>query len=441
MSFKLGDFKKTIRGRGEGRRIYPHQIRDDRHRAALGFALDYYERMVGRRQAEFDQAALLEFFGDPKLARGLVACLGSSYVWLSPALTDLVGSDTAAAFRRAGISRPADLRARLYQLLNRRFGGFIPPAERIAVLRELLAELETPALQPDQLEQALYLDADEQRVLHHRAPPPTPDAWIARYNYHSLETALCYAEHVTLHLHGTVWPMLRSAHNLSRRYRIGYVVGALPDSLFDNRLELHILGRKDALGGWGRTGRRLARVVLRMLAAHPGAAVSGEALVHLDGKPATLQLDQRALAILGAEATTFLATDTWEDTVIDNLQRFWSRAQSRGRTAGWGMRRDPEPLVGADALVVPDFVLQRGALGIALCIVPGRAAAGALAANLKRIGPGIPVIVLAPANAAPLLRGAPATTISYGSEPADAIGMIIAALSRNAPPQPAARSA
>ena len=81
MSFKITDFKKTTRTTDGERLLYPYQIRDDRYTAAIGYAIAYYERMVGRRRAEFEAETLLEFFGDPRLARGLVACLARTYAW------------------------------------------------------------------------------------------------------------------------------------------------------------------------------------------------------------------------------------------------------------------------------------------------------------------------------------------------------------------------
>lgn len=463
MSFKLSDFKKTVRGSGEARQIYPHQIRDDRYTAAIGYALSYYERMVGRRRAEFEVETLLEFFGDPKLARGLVACLATTYAWLTPDLAAALGADPAGALRRAGVGRPAELRARLYSVANAGFGGFVPLARRrealLALIDSLQADAEgagewtagrpadaappavAAALSPEAIERALTLDADEERVLVRQAPAPSPDEVVARYNYHSLETALCYAERVTLRLSGPIWAMLRSAHNLARRYRIGYSVGDMPGSLFDERLELSLVGRRDALGGWGRAGRRLARAVLRLLAAHPGCASEGSAIVHVGGKKSFLKLDARALAVLGASAEAESAeVDAWEDGAADGLQRAWSRAQSRGRTAGWGLRRDPEPLVGAESIVVPDFAVRNGPRTAALCLATGRAAAEALAESLARLGPSLPVVVLAPAPAAALLRRSPAAVIAYGDSTAEAVPQLVRAI-ENAFDTPASRPA
>lgn len=487
MALKLSDFKKVIRGQGEARQIYPHQIRDDRYTAAIGFALDYYRRMAGRRRAEFEVDALLEFFGDPRLARGLVACLSPTYAWRSPSFADALGAAAAEALAQAGVRHPAQLRARLYALANGRYGGFIAPAQRdeaLAALADAIARPEPidhrpsigeggpapsggapdlappgsqpgatpacdpplrpppPALRPELIERALHLDAEEEYVLNRISPPPTPHELVARYNYHSLETALCYAEQVQLRMHGPVWTMLRSAHNLARRYRVGYSVGDLPGSLFDDRLELTLHGRRDALGGWGRAGRRLARALLRLIAAHPGCASAGSAVVHIGERKATLRLDERALTMLGATwSAANPAGDAWEDQSADELQRAWSRAQARGKTGGWGLRRDPEPLVGASAVVLPDFVARRGGQSVALCLATARALAETTAAAIERLGPSLPIIALAPERAAAPLRRGPAALVVADEDPAENVARLTAALDRIAPPAKAARTA
>src|SRR6185295_4056925 len=104
MSFKTADFKKTTRTAGGERLLYPYQIRDDRYTASIGYAITYYERMVGRRRAEFEAETLLEFFGDARLARGLVACLARTYAWREQTFSEALGEQSAQALRRVGLT-------------------------------------------------------------------------------------------------------------------------------------------------------------------------------------------------------------------------------------------------------------------------------------------------------------------------------------------------
>jgi len=91
-----------------------------------------------------------------------------------------------------------------------------------------------------------------------------------------------------------------------------------------------------------------------MLAAHPDSLDGGEALVHFKGQKLTLKLDRRALQMLGVAARSAGTADTtisdaWEEDIAATFQKAWGRAFVRGRTAGWRLRRDPEPLIGESA--------------------------------------------------------------------------------------------
>src|SRR5689334_24385300 len=174
MAFKTSDFKKTSRSSNGERLLYPYQIKDDRYTAAIGYAIAYYERMVGRRRAEFEAETLLEFFGDARLARGLVACLARTYAWREQTFAEALGDETAQALWRAGLATPAALRAKLYGLANGRYGGVVLPHERGEAVQFLCDQINIETrddrrptmedhandhrLTPAQFERALTLD-------------------------------------------------------------------------------------------------------------------------------------------------------------------------------------------------------------------------------------------------------------------------------------------
>jgi len=478
MSFKTNDFKKTTRTTDGERVLYPYQIKDDRFTASIGYAIAYYERMVGRRRAEFEAETLLEFFGDPRLARGLVACLARTYAWREQTFAEALGEQPAQLLWRAGLSSPAALRAKLYGLANGRYRGVILPHERAEALAFLCATIGTNhearinnqeselvardplsvadnnkprttdgwLLTPAQFERALALDAEEQHILVKLGPTPEPHEIIALYNYHSLETALCHAEVLRLRMHGPVWNIIRSAHNLARRYRLRYEISSAPRTLFDERLELALHGGRDpkSLSQYAqtRTGRRVVRALLRLLAAHPDSLDGGEALVYFKGQKLTLKLDRRSLQMLGvaaqqsalsAGATDAAISDAWDEDIAATFQKAWGRAFVRGRTAGWRLRRDPEPLIGESAIVVPDFVLVRGRERLALCLTTGIATTTALTRDLTRLGGRAQVLAIVPAHAAEGLRSCPVPLAAYGEQPAEAIAALVTTLERRHP--------
>jgi predicted nuclease of restriction endonuclease-like RecB superfamily len=470
MSFKTNDFKKTTRTTDGERVLYPYQIKDDRFTASIGYAIAYYERMVGRRRGEFEAETLLEFFGDPRLARGLVACLARTYAWREQTFAEALGEQPARLLWRAGLASPAALRAKLYGLANGRYRGVILPHEREEALEFLCSRITEGAdgneavemlkpinaapvssahsahsavLTPAQFERALALDSEDQHVLIKVGPTPEPHEIIALYNYHSLETALCHAEVLRLQLHGPVWNIIRSTHNLARRYRLHYEISGAPRTLFDERLELALHGGRDtkSAGHYAptRTGRRVVRALLRLLAAHPDSLDGGEALVQLKGKKLTLKLDRRALQMLGVAAKQSAVSadaaisDAWDEDIAATFQKAWGRAFVRGRTAGWRLRRDPEPLIGESAIVVPDFALVRGRERLVLCLTTGIATTTALARDLSRLGGRVQALAIVPAHAAEGLRACPVPLATYGEQPAEAITALVATLERRHP--------
>ncbi len=119
------------------------------------------------------------------------------------------------------------------------------------------------------------LDAEDRHVLIKLGPTPEPHEIIALYNYHSLETAICHAEQLQLRLRGPIWSILRSIHNLARRYRLRYEISSAPRSLFDDKLELTLYGKRwaaasaHAAAAAGRAPRQPVRRRGAGAAAHP----------------------------------------------------------------------------------------------------------------------------------------------------------------------------
>lgn len=432
MAFKTGDFKKTTRAGA----LHPYQIKDDRFTASIGYAVAYYERMLGRRRSEFESDALLEFFGDPKLARGIVACLGRCYAWRQQRFADVIGNGPAADLSRKGLDTPMALRARLYALANERFGGVVLPEERGAALEMLCEEL---PLRPAQVEELLTLDSPDNALLVRLAPTPEPRRIVALYNYHSLETALRHSAEIRLRLSGPIWNIIRSLHNLARRYQTPYELLHAPGTLFDQELELVLYGARSGEGlpraQGAHRGRRVVQVLLRLLAAHPDCLRSGSAEVRLGEKAAALKLDERSLQVLGVEAQSQPAwtEEPWEADLLAEFQKAWSKAYTRGRTAGWRLRRDPEPLVGAKTVVVPDFVCWRGSQRVPLCIATGRATAEVLSRDLSALGGQAGALLLGPSRCGALLKACSAPAAAYSGAPVDGLDAAVTALERAYP--------
>jgi predicted nuclease of restriction endonuclease-like RecB superfamily len=415
MSFSLTDFKKTSRKTGDGRVLYPHQMRDDRYLAAISYAIDYYERIVGRPRRDMQAETLLEFFGDPKLARGIVACLGRTYVWHQPDVSEVVDEETHAALKELGLDRPAAVRAYLYRYVNQYHNGFLPIVGRATVIEALCTDL---PIDRRTFETLLTLDAPENAILTKVAGTPTAREVVALYNYHSLETALRYTSALRLTLNGPIWTIVRTVHNLSKRYNLRYAIEHGAGGLFAGHVTIEWAGKRDALGGYGRHGRRVVRALLRLLAAHPDAPISGEATVHLAGSVYTFPLTDKALKTLGVQAQRLGRGDeAWEAEGAAALLNAWNKAYLRGETGGWRLRRDPEPLVTEGGVIVPEFLIMRGQQRAYLVLAEGRSAVDALQKPLKALNGRAMVMVAVEAEWARHLASLPAIVVPHVGDP------------------------
>lgn len=415
MSFSLSDFKKTSRKVGDQRMLYPHQLRDDRYLAAISYAIDYYERQVGQPRKEMQADTLLEFFGDPKLARGIVACLGRTYTWHQPEISEVVDGDTYAALQALGLDRPAAIRAYLYRYVNAHHAGFLPIVGRATVIETICQDL---PVDRRTFETLLALDAGENAILTKVAGTPTARDIVALYNYHALETALRYTSKLRLTLDGPLWTLVRTVHNVSKRYGLRYAIEYGAGGLFAGHVAIEWAGKRDALGGYGRHGRRVIRALLRLLAAHPDAPVSGEATVHLGGSVYGYLLTEKALATLGVHAQRLGRGDeAWEAEGAAKLLNAWNKAYLKGDTGGWRLRRDPEPLITEDGVIVPEFLIMRGQQRAYLVIADSKTSVEALVKPLKAFNGRNLIVVATEAEWAKHLATLPAIVVPHVGEP------------------------
>jgi hypothetical protein len=415
MSFSTADFKKTSRKVGNKRALYPHQLRDDRYLAAISYAIDYYERMVGRPRKEMQAETLLEFFGDPKLARGIIACLGRTYLWHQPDFSEIVDHETYMALRALGLDRPAALRQYLYRYVNAYHNGFLPSVGRATVLETVCADL---PIDRRTFETLLTLDAAENAILTKVAGAPSARDIVALYNYHSIETALRATSALRLTLDGPIWTIVRTVHNISKRYGLRYTIEHGAGGLFAGTVTIEWIGKRDVLGGYSRYGRRVVRALLRLLAAHPDAPVEGEATVHLGGSVYNYALNKAGLAILGVQAQRVGRGDeAWEAQGAARLLNAWNKAYLRGETGGWRLRRDPEPLITEVGVIVPDFLIMRGQQRAYLVLADSRTAVEALVKPLRILNGRVLIVVATEADWAKQLAALPTIVVPHVGEP------------------------
>jgi hypothetical protein len=338
----LNDVPLTVRRVAGQMNVYPRLLRDSSMLPRIALAIDYFESLLGHERQQIEHEMLVELFGDPRLARGITAALGHSYRFRTRRMDEVVGRGGAAHLKRAGLASSPSLRLWLYDRLNDTHAGFLPTTLRPQVWSRLEAQLK---LRDGQLEPALYLDRPEHLRLERVGGPPRPADVAARYNFQVLECLLRHAEQVDLVLNH---PTAEQGQAI-----VGWCGADGVHVALDRPTErVSFLGRQDALGGWGRHGRHLARGVLELLDRAGGLVRESQAQVSTRGRRARLRLTPEVLGILGGGG----GGSEWE---ADDLPRILRACSATLRGWGWRVRMRPEPYVCSQGVVLPDLLVHR----------------------------------------------------------------------------------
>ncbi len=371
MAFRRQDIPKTTRSTDGGpRRLYPRYAKDKTLLPRIELAIGYLDGMVGRRRGDLAPDAVIDLFGDPKLARCMVSCLTDSYRYRTPRLAEALGDDAAAALAEAGMPTPAHVRAAVYRRANRDHGGFAAVEERDRLMGALATEV---GIAPALLEEALHLDAERNHVLVRIGERPRAEDVRARYNALLTLSVLRHASEVTL-----VLPGLATETVYAACARDDVPVRLLPDG------EFRLSGRRGATGSWSQFGIKVARCALRLMLLSPRAPL-GSATVHLADRSLVLALDGAAIAAIRPKHRAAAAPESFAalDGLLESVAAL--RKEPGPMTAGWTLRRASEPLVVADALVLPDLVCVRDDVAVAVAFLPSGPGAAAAVAAMEAI--------------------------------------------------------
>ncbi len=353
MAFRRQDIPKTTRKGEDGkpRRLYPRFAKDRSLLPKIDLAVEYLDGMVGRRRGDLSPDVVLELFGDPKLARCVLACLGDSYRYRTPDIAEIVGEEAALALAAWDLLTPIDVRGHVYRAANAELGGFVPDTDRSAFLLRVAAPL---GLAPHHLEELLHLDAERNAVLIRVGPRPKAEDVLARYNAMLAVSVLRHASEVILEL-----PELDSStiETVCARHEVGWRrVGTET---------IRLAGRRNALGSWAQFGVRVARCATHLIALAPRSP-SGCAVVHLNDQHLTFVLDATAVNALRPKRRAAATADGVVRCAVLMDEVAALRRKAGGGTNGWTMRRALDPVVVAGALVLPELVFTRDQIAVAV---------------------------------------------------------------------------
>lgn len=354
MAFRLEDFKKTTRKGGEGApaSVYPHLLKDKKAGARLDIAIRTFDALVGKRRGEMDAQTMTDFFGDPRIARGIVACLGQFYQYKTPRLAELVGSDAARRLQTDALATPFALRAHTYRYVNASHDGFLTEEGRAACYEELARPFGMSAHEWDAL---LWLDREENQILTRPGAVPTPADIAALYNFHTLDTPLRRAVKIVVNGLNLSLSQASDVRALAHALGVRAVVASEGASVTLSDLEMSSL--------LPRRPGRLSRAFLSLVHAWGGRQTTGYADTMLGTRKFRLAIGWEMLKWLGvtngAKEMTLMFKKRF--AAADELGKAWAKRRAKGETDGWRLKRLPEPIVTPQGVLLPDFTTTRDA--------------------------------------------------------------------------------
>jgi hypothetical protein len=383
MAFPLKELRLTSRRVDGETLVYPRLMRDRSWLPKVAIAIEYFEGMLGRERRELELETLVHFLGDHRLARCVVGAMARSYRFRSPPIREVVSAAALRRMQRLGVDTPMALRLRLYDEANGTHNGFVGRDAR----SELLGRLERALrLRAGELERLLVLDAEEHALLIRVGERPRPEDIVAHYNIAVLDTLLRHAELVQLGAGGGT----ELAQGLDELCRTNGVEGGV------NRGLLTLVGRQDAMGLWGRHGRRVARTLIQLLARARSAVSDGSVFLHLRDRPVRLALTPDLLDLLAGGG----ASDAgWESMPGWSAADVGSAIAAASPRPGWSIRRLPDAQGWSSGVVVPDLLLATELERVLVCAVGSARQAVRLAAVAPRATAGEPLVFVGPAAA------------------------------------------
>lgn len=361
---RLTDLRKTTRrsNSGDGRTLHPHFLRDRSLAPRIELAISYFDSMLGQARNDLDQEAVIQLFGDHKLARCIVACLASSYHYHSPSFAEVLSAAQVAALSARGITNPSELRLWLFRRANTELSGFVGGIERSPFLCQAGAVL---GLSIEQIEQGITLDSPEHAVLMRIGPKPTADDVIARFNYSTVAAVLANAPLVRIALSKPP----SDAHTIRELCEMAHIRAELAGR------ELLLHGSQDALENWSRHGARLVHLLVSLLACGLPAH-AGEALVAgSHNEQWQFRLSAEMFAFLGMPAPAARAAFSAADLLgcwraQDALMAGFAAVRRAGAEDGWTLRRATEPLILAGAILPTLCIAHRGTQRVPVILAP-----------------------------------------------------------------------
>jgi len=347
MSFRLADLKKSVRKSWEGYRVTVGRLEGRWPLFRIEFVLQQMDDHLGQPRRCLDPAALVDFLGDTRLGRGVIASLAQWYRVRPLRFSEISGGRGNDRLTSQGITGPVDLRAWLFGAANCEGGGFLDP-----VASDLFWARQARRLGVDQkmLSRMMILDRPEEAILARTGPRPAAADVMAAYNARAHTTLLRCAAQITLHSQAPRSVLERAARTWAGGLGVEYGIDGA---------SITLKGRADALGCWTRHGRRVEQCALELMAL-PDLEVSELAgRVNIRERECGFRWQRETLVNRGVGRGSPLTLDCPQriEMMAARLRR---ERDQQEQNSGWLIRRSTFILAADGGAWLPHLELRRG---------------------------------------------------------------------------------
>jgi len=299
------------------------------HRGLLEATIAFYETNLGKPYGSIDWEELRMIIGDDRLYEALRKVMSIFYKPKAPTIKPIVN--------------PKSLRLKVFQLVNERYGGFIPSHLREKALKEIAEELKLNV----SIDEVLWCD-DVNELPLMRVRKANIESVIKAFNYETLDTVCVNSSKIVIETsrhEGGLGKLARSIGRYCKLYGLVYYIKYTND-----KLRIIIEGPCSLFGKPTRYGNRLSLLLVRILPRLYGMRLwSVDATMHTrTGRTIPIRLLSNDIRPELGVTGEVKVREVYDSSVEESIYRVL-------KSLGVNIIREEEPIALGDLLYLPDF--------------------------------------------------------------------------------------
>ena len=322
--------------------------------------IKWFEEAIGKKKSEIDpEKFIIETFnGEEKLAKSLLRGISWFYNYREEKLSEVLKKEEVRALVEKGIKTVEDLRFYVFNIINEKYGGFLPKKNRENILKKIGKEI---GMENHPLDTLIWLDNEDEKILFREEECKlTALDVISSTNFEILETLLNNSSFCKLEFLGE-----RSIGTLAKiAIRTAKMVGVQADLYVSDKDSLicGLTGPFSLFGKPTKYGRNVSYVATKLVdnARKNDIECRIETVFHIR---------RREFIVVIPKIPPLITPKNFKlEPIFDSIVERRFEASFNG-LRGWRVVREPTPVILEDLVFIPDFKINRNDTDIMIEIV------------------------------------------------------------------------